>query len=374
MQVKRKNISDTKVLLSISASEAYLTPIKQKTLEKLRGEVKLPGFREGKAPLNLVEKNINPQQLQSEFVEEAINQLYGEALESEKIRPVDRPQVGLKKFVPFTSLEFDAEVEVLGTVKLADYKKFKKKLEVPKPSEKDVNEVLDKLKLRAAEKKEVKRAALDKDEVWIDFKGVDAKGEAIKGADGKDYPLVIGSDSFIPGFEKNVLGMKAGDEKTFTLTFPKDYGVSALANKKVTFTVTAKKVQEVIVPKVDDAFVKQFGPFKNVDELKADIKAQLTKEKEAKARQELEVSLIEELAERSKLTVPETLIEDQLQRDMQTLKQNLTYRGQTYQEFLKTEKKTEDEYKKGVLMPQAEKRVKASLVLAEVSDKENLQV
>src|SRR5690606_2381802 len=143
-----------------------------------------------------------------------------------------------------------------------------------------VEEVLDRLAVRDADKAEVQRAAKDGDEVWIDFKGVDAKTkEPVAGADGKDYPLALGSNTFIPGFEPELIGLKAGDEKTFPITFPKDYGVKALQSKKVEFTVTVKKVTEIQKPKLDDTFAAKVGPFKSIDDLKTDIKKQLTAER-----------------------------------------------------------------------------------------------
>jgi trigger factor len=374
MQVTKKQLSDTKILLTISANEAYLAPIKERTLERLRGSVKLQGFREGKAPLNLVEKNVDPQVLQTEFVEEAMSQLYPEAATAEKLRPIDRPQITLKKFVPFTEIEFDAEVEVLGEVKLGDYKKIKKTKKVEKVADKDVQTIIDNLKLRLAEKKEVKRAAKDTDEVWIDFEGVNAKKEPIKGADGKDYPLVLGSDTFIPGFEKELLGAKAGESRTFTLTFPKDYRATSLAGSNVTFTANLKKVNEVVSPKEDDAFAKKVGPFKSLTELKADIKKELAVEKENKAQTELEKEIIEALADKSNVSVPDVLIADQVDRDLKELKQSLAQQGLTYEEFLSIENKTPELYEKEVVKPRAEQKVKTSLVLAEVSEAEALTV
>ena len=374
MQVKRTNISDTKTKLTISASEAYLAPIKERTLLKLSGKVKLQGFREGKAPLNLVEKNLDPQTLQSEFLEDAMSQLYPEAAQAEKLRPIDRPQITLKKFVPFTELEFEAEVEVLGPIKLGDYKKIKKTLKADKVTDKDVQDVIENLKVRLAEKKDVKREAKNGDEVWIDFVGKNAKGEAIPGADGKDYPLLLGSDTFIPGFEKNLVGAKPGDEKTFTLTFPKDYRATSLAGSKVTFTTTAKKVQEVIAPKEDDAFAKKVGPFKSLSELKGDIKKQLEVEKANEAQTKLETEIINELVEKSNVTIPEGLIEDQVQRELKELKQSLATKGLTYDEFVKTEAMTPEEYEKAVVKTRAEQKIKTTLVLAEVSESEHILI
>lgn len=374
MQVKKNQVSDIKVILTISANEAYLAPIKERTLQRLSDKVKLQGFREGKAPLNLVEKNVDQQLLQTEFVEEAMSQLYTDAATSEKLRPIDRPQITLKKFVPFTEIEFDAEVDVLGDVKLGDYKKIKKTKKVEKVSDKDVQGIIDNLKLRLSEKKEVKRPAKNDDEVWIDFEGVNAKKEPIKGAEGKDYPLVLGSDTFIPGFEKELVGAKVGEARTFTLTFPKDYRATSLAGSKVTFTATVKKINEVEKPKEDDEFAKKVGPFKDITQLKTDIKKELAVEKESRAQTQLETEIIEELVGKSTVPIPDVLIADQMDRDLKELKQSLAQQGLTYEEFLSTEGRTAEVYEKDVVKPRAEQKVKTSLVLAEVSEVEQLHV
>jgi trigger factor len=186
--------------------------------------------------------------------------------------------------------------------------------------------------------------------------------------------LLLGSKTFIPGFEENLVGTNAGEEKTFTLTFPKDYGVKALANKKVTFTVNVTKVQEVIEPKVDDAFAAQVGPFKTVKELKDDIKKQLTHERQHELDRDFESELVKEISDKSKVTIPEVMINDQVERLLRDLQQNLTYRGQTFPEFLEQEGKTEEQYRKDVLAPQAEERVKAGLVLSEIAEREGIEV
>ncbi len=374
MQVTRKNLSDTKVLLTITAAEAYLAPFKQKALEKLAGQVKVAGFREGKVPLNLVEKNVDPQALQTEFVDEALNSLYVSAAQEEKLRPVDNPKITLKKFVPFTTLEFEAEVEVLGKIKVADYKKIKKQPKKVSVTASDVDDVIKGLASRMADSKDVERAAKAGDKAIIDFKGVDAKKQPIKGADGKDYPLLLGSDTFIPGFEKNLIGMKPSEEKTFELDFPKDYGVKALAGSKVTFTVIVKKVQEQSEPKIDDDFAAKAGPFKTLQELKDNIKEELQREREAKELQDLEAEIVKEVADKSTLTIPESLIEDQIERLKTEVRQNLNYKGVTYEEHLKSEGKTEEEFRKEILAPEAESRVRAGLVLAEISELEGLDV
>lgn len=374
MQVTRHNISDTKVRLSIQAGEAILSDFKSHALQKLASQVKVPGFREGKAPLNVVEKHVNSEDLQSAFLDDAINHLYTAAIQEEKLRPIDNPKISLKKFVPYTALEFDAELEVLGDIKLADYKKIKKQAAKVTVTAKDVDDVVKALQERMAEGSDVERAAKSGDKVIIDFAGVDAKKQPIRGADGKDYPLLLGSGNFIPGFEDNLIGLKPGAEKTFDLTFPKDYGVQTLAGAKVTFTVTVKKVQEQSVPKLDDAFAAKAGPFKTVKELKDSIKKELTQERQTAAQQDLEGEIVKELANKSTLSVPDVLVQDQAERLMTELRQNLVYRGMTYEEYLEQLSKTDEVYQKEVVTPEAEQRVRAGLVLAEIADKEGIDV
>ncbi len=373
MQISLSHTTDTEVKLTIVANESEIKAIKDATLVKFQGQVKMAGFREGKAPLELVEKNIDSEALQTEFLEDAINQMYVQAINQEKLRPIDNPKVELKKFVPYTTLEFEADVSVIGAVKLPDYKKIKKTLTFVKPTAEDVKTVVKQLQNRMADKKDVDRAAKSGDQAFIDFKGVDAKGVAVNGAEGKDYPLAIGSNTFIPGFEDNVIGMKANDEKTFTLTFPKDYNVSALANKKVTFTVTVTKVQELVEPKADDDFAAKAGPFKTIEELKEDIKRQLTVEREQEAARKFENDLIIEITNKSTLSVPKLLVEQQIDRIENEERQNLVYRGQTWEEHLKEEGVTAEEHREQKRLV-AEERVKASLVLSEISEQEKVDL
>ncbi|MDQ3159265.1 MAG: trigger factor [bacterium] len=373
MKVTSKTITPTKVKLSVTADEASLSPIKAKVLKKLGAKVKVPGFRDGTAPPNMVEKHIDEQLLQSEFVDEALNHMYLKAASEQKLRPVSQPEVTLKKFVPFTTLEFEAEVEIMGEIKLPDYKKMSKKPKIVKIDPKDVDAVIDDLKKRMAEKKDVDRASKNGDQVWIDFKGEDMKGEAIKGADGKDYPLALGSKTFIPGFEDNLVGSKKDDEKEFTLTFPKEYGVKALANKKVKFAVKVTKVQEVIEPKLDDEMAAKLGPFKTVAELKENIKKELTHEKQGHADRELESEIVNAIADKTKMELPESFVKEQAEFILNDFKQNLTYRGQTYEQYLKDEQTTEEDHKKS-LRPQAEKRVRTGLVMAEISNQEKIKI
>lgn len=374
MKIQVTREKDTKVKIDLSASPEELAQVKKKVLQRLAPTVKVAGFRDGKVPMEVVEKNIPQDQLQSEFINEAINTMYIEALREERIRPVSQPQANVKAFVPYTQLDVELELEVVGEIKLGDYKKLKSKREEQKIEKKDIDSVIDNLKTRLAEKSEVKRAAKNGDEAWIDFKGVDTKGKPVQGADGKDYPLALGSGTFIPGFEDEVVGMKPGETKDFTVTFPKDYGQKSLQNAKVTFTVTLNKVNEVKEPKVDDEFAAKVGPFKTVDEMKSDIEKQVLSEKQQRAEREYENDIVNELIDGAKLSVPETLVEEQKQAVLQEVRQSAVQRGMSFEDYLKQREMSEDDFIKKEVLPEAEKRIKAGLVLSEIGDIEGISV
>lgn len=374
MQITKNQSSDTKLTLTIKAEPSEILAAKSRALAKLGPKVKLSGFRAGKVPIELVEKNLDQNYLQTEVIDEALNELYINAVNQENIRPVAQPKVDLVKFVPYDELEFKAEVEVIGEVRVPDYKKLAVKREAVKVTKDDIDEVLERLRTQLAEHKEVAREAVLEDRAWIDFEGHDAKGQEVKGASGKEYPLLLGSKTFIPGFEDQVVGMKVGAEKEFTIPFPKDYGVKALQGKKVTFKVKLTKLEEVTKPKLDDALASKAGPFKTMSELKEDIKKQLTLEKENQAQKAYEDALVKELAAKTKVALPTALVEEQINSVDQEFRQNLLYRSETFQEHLENSGQTEEEYRTKELRPVAEERLRAGLALSEVADAENITV
>jgi trigger factor len=374
MKLHVEHTKDTLAVFEIEASVSELTKIKTKVLTILAPSVKLAGFRNGKAPLEMVEKALNQQTLQTEFINEAINMLYIAALKEERIRPVDQPKVEVKKFVPYTTLVFKMEIPVIGKFKLPNYKKHgvtRPKINV---DAKAVNEVLENLQTRSSDKKEVNRPAKMGDEALIDFKGIDEKGKAVEGAEGKDYPLILGSKAFIPGFEEGVVGMKVGDKKDIKLKFPKNYGSKDLQNKKVTFKVNLKKLYELTKPKLDDKFASTVGPFENLKQLKDDIKTQLTHDSKQRAERDYEANIVNELVAKIKVAIPESLIQEQQEIILQEVRQRVVQRGTTFQEFLKQAGTTEERYIKDEVKPEAERRVKAGLLLSEIADAENIDV
>ncbi|HEX4774135.1 MAG TPA: trigger factor [Candidatus Saccharimonadales bacterium] len=374
MQAKLEQLEPTKTKLTVTADPAELEPIKQAVLRQLGQNVKVPGFRAGKAPANLLEKQLDQSVFQTEFLERAVNDLYVKAIDEQRLRPVAQPQISIVKFVPFTTLEFTAESETVGEIKLPDYKKIKLPLQKVEVTVAEVNEVLESLRQRAATKSDVKRAAKMGDEVTINFTGIDAKTkEPIDGADGQDYPLVLGSKNFIPGFEEELVGLKLAESKTFDLTFPKDYGVPALQNRKVTFTVTVLKIQELELPKLDDKLATGVGPFKSLAELKSDVKKQLTAEKQQEGQRLFDNELLEKIADKTTVAIPAALVDEEINRIEEEEKRNIAYRGQTWQEHLDAEAVTAEEHRERQ-RPSAELRVKAGLILGEVAEEEKIQV
>jgi trigger factor len=374
MQIKQEALTPTSTKLIVTVDKTEIEKGKQVALKNLGKDAKLAGFREGKAPAAILEKSLDPAKLQNEFLNETINTVYASALMQTGLKVVKEPDVSVTKFVPFTELEFTVTVEIVGDIKLADYKKIKMTPEKVSITAKDVDEVLKSLSERSATRAEVKRAAKNGDETNIDFKGVDAKTkEPIEGADGKDYDLLLGSKAFIPGFEEEVIGLKAKDEKTFDIVFPEDYGVADLKKKKVTFTITVNKVSELKTPKLDDAFAKSVGPFKNLAELKEDIKKQLTAEKQNEADQKLDNDLMKKIADQTDVAIPDSLIEQEIDRLEDEERRNLIYRGQTWQEHLEAEGITAEEHREKE-RPVAVLRIKTGLILGEIAEKEGITV
>ena len=374
MKTTVKKLSDTKVELTISLGSEELSAAEQVALTKMASDLNVPGFRKGKVPVSVAAKHVNPAALQEQTLDNALSKAVAEAFMAEKIQALDRPAVDVKKFVPGQELEFTAEVEIIPPVKLGNYKKLKAKRQAVKVEDKEVEEIITRMRENFTEKTEVKRAAKEGDEAVIDFTGK-KDNVPFDGGAAKDFALKLGSGQFIPGFEEGVVGHKAGETFDLKLTFPKDYHAKELAGADVVFTVTLHKVNELSLPEVNDEFAAKCGPFTSVDELKADIKREITAQKEREADEKLKDELVGELAEASKVALPELLIDDQIRSIEQDLMQNLMYRGLTLDSYLQTQKFTDkDDWRAKEARPAAEKRVKAGLVLAELSKELGVEV
>lgn len=367
MNTTVKYLSDTRVRATIKVEATELKAAEQVALKKLSKTVKVNGFRKGHVPLEVVKKNVDPNALAQETLENALSRAVAESFIENKLQALERPEVEVKKFVPGESLEFTAEADVLPKVKLGDYKKLKateKKVSVAK---KDVDEVVERIRKSMAEKKEVKRAAKLGDEAVIDFVGK-KDGEAFPGGTGNDYPLELGSGSFIPGFEEAIVGLKAGDKKNIELTFPKDYHAPDLKGKKVVFETTVKKINEKVLPELNDEFAAKTGPFTSMSELTADIRRELEAQKKREASDELKDSLVKQLVAKSNVAVPAVLREDQVRSIEQDLMQNLMYQGLSIEQYWEQKGyKDRDAWVKAEANEVADNRIKAGLVLSELS-------
>ncbi len=374
MQITKEQLKPTRVKLTISADKELLDKHKAAVVKELSKHVKVQGFRNGSAPAALVEKQLDQGLLQTEFLQSAVNELFGRAAADEKLRVMGQPEIAISKFVPFSTLEITAECDVLGPIKLGDYKKLGIKKPDAKVADSQIEDVLKSLQARAAERTDVDRAAKMGDEVTLDFKGVDAKTKkAIDGAAGEGFPLVLGSKSFIPGFEEEVVGLKPGASKDFDVTFPSDYSVKDLQKRKVTFSITAQKIAELKEPELTDAFAGKIGPFKTLDDLKKDIKRELEAQAVREADQAWESQMLEKIADKTKVEVPAVLVDQELDAVEQQERQNVMYRGQTWQEHLDAEGVTEEEHRTKN-RPIAELRVKSGLILAEIAEVEKIDV
>ncbi|HRF28509.1 MAG TPA: trigger factor [Candidatus Saccharibacteria bacterium] len=374
MKTSVKHLSPTKVKLTITLGESELADAEQVALTKLAREIKVPGFRKGRVPATVAAKHVDQNTLMQQTVDDALSKAVAEAYIDEGIQALERPAVEILKFVPRQELEFTAEAEVLPKVTLGNYKKLKVQKEKLAVAASDVDEIINRMREGMAEKKEVKRAAKNGDEVVIDFVGK-KDGEAFEGGTAKDYNLKLGSNSFIPGFEEGLVGAKAGDSKELALTFPKTYHVEMLAGADVVFETTVHKVIEPQLPEANDAFAKKADKrFSTLKELKDDIKRELLAQKEREALDKLKDQLVEQLIEVSDIPVSELLLHDQVHSIEQDMTQNLMYRGVSLDMYL-AEKgfKDHEEWHKKEVEPAAKKRVQAGLALAELTKQEKIE-
>lgn len=372
MQNTIKNLSKTKVQVTIKLTSDELADAEQVALVRLAKDMKVAGFRKGKVPVAVAKKNADPQVLQEAILDAAINKAVATTFVDEDIKAIERPEVEVVKYVPGENLEIKVEATVLPEVKLGDYKKLKAKKAEAKVEEKDVEEVIERILQGSAEKKEVDRKAKEGDEVVIDFLGK-KDGVAFDGGAASDHVLTLGSNQFIPGFEEGIVGHKAGEQVDLDLEFPADYHAPDLAGAKVVFEVTIKKVQESIVPELNDELAKKVGPFESAKQLREEIEKEIQTNKERDVEADYKDALISELVEKSDVEAPEVLVKEQIQRIESDFSQNLLYRGLTIESYIRTSQyKDEDEWREKELTPAAEGRVKASLILNALAKAEEI--
>ncbi len=361
MKTTTKKLSDTRVEVKVTLDANDLQPAREKALARLATNLKVQGFRKGKVPVELVEKNVPENEVNNEILDVAVRTTMPAAFESVKQTPIAIEHVNVSKYVPGESAEFVATAEVLPDVKLGDFKKLKAEMPKTEPTKAEVQEIIDNILNAYSEKVVVKRAAQDGDEVIIDFVGK-RDGEAFPGGSAKDYHLVLGSKTFIPGFEEGIIGHSSGDKFDLEVTFPKNYGEKSLAGKKAVFETLVKQVNEIQKPKEDDELAKKCGDFKTMDELRADIKKNLETQNRHRANEQYREALVAELVKSSKVAAPEILIEDQMRFIRDDMRRNAASRGMQLEDYIEAAGQKFEEWEKEARKV-AEERVKASLVL-----------
>ena len=375
MKTTTKKLSDTKTELKVVLTPDELAKARAQAIERLAPSVKVQGFRAGKAPASLVEKNLSPNDIANETIDVAIHATLPVALEQEKVamnKVLAIQRAEITKYVPEETAEYTAVIELLPEVKLGDYKKLKAKKAETEPTDAEVQEIVDNIVNAYAEKKVVQREAANGDEVIIDFTGK-KDGVAFPGGAAKDHHLVLGSGQFIPGFEDGIVGHKAGDSFDLNVTFPKDYPEKSLAGQKAVFETLVKQVNEVVKPKEDAELAKKCGDFKTMDELRADIKKNLGMQNAHRATEKYQDDLVAELVKVSKVSAPDVLVDDQLRLIRDDLNRNAAARGVTFEQYLEMTGQTAEEWEKSA-RELAEARVKASLVLQTLALAENITV
>jgi trigger factor len=365
-------LSATSAEINVTLDQEDLESARLKALAYLAGNLKIAGFRKGKAPANIVEKHVDANELASQTLDSAVRTALPQVFATAKIQPISIPQVDVHKYVPGEMAEFVVKSDRLPEIKLGNWRKLKTKKPTLETKPTDIEDVLGRIAKGFAEKKVVKRKAHTGDEAIIDFVGKKA-GTAFKGGTAKDFKLELGSNQFIPGFEAGIVGHESGDKFDLKLTFPKSYHNQDLAGAKVVFAVLLKQVNEIIIPKIDDQLAQKVGDFKNLKELKADVKKNLQARNDHHSIEQYKDGLVAELVNGSQVAAPATLVADQVRFIREDFERNLQTHSLSFEKYLEDAKKTESDWEKEAEQA-ATNRVKAMLVLQTLADELKIAV
>lgn len=366
---KEKN----EVTLKLTISNDKFEEAVDKAYNKLRGKLNVPGFRKGKAPKKLIEAQYGKGVFYDEAINIAFPDAYMEAVKSHEIDPIDTPAIDVEEIGNGNGLVLTVTVTVRPEVKLGDYKGIEvEKIEYT-VKEEDINEKLEAMVNQNARFISVEdRAVADNDMVSIDFKGF-VDGEAFAGGEGENYNLVIGSKTFIPGFEEQLIGTNVGDEVDVNVTFPEEYHAENLAGKPALFKVKIKEIKVKEMPELNDEFAKDVSEFDSLEELKNDVKAKLEETNANRAKSELRTKIVDVAAEKAEVEIPEVMIDNQVENMLKDFDYQLQYQGLNLENYIKfTGMKIED--LKSQMREEAAQRVKTSLVLEAISKEEKIEV
>ncbi|HEX5642215.1 MAG TPA: trigger factor [Thermoleophilia bacterium] len=375
MKTKVNPTGENEVELSVEVPAETVRKAYDRAVAKIREEMQLPGFRKGRVPVNLVVQNVGADFIRGEALEDAIPEWGDEALKAAglyddavgtsdlQVGPLDETQ----------DYAFSLKVQTMPVPALGEYKG----LEVPKRevtiTEDQISAQLAMLQERLASLQPVEdRAVQTGDFVLMDLAG-SRDGEPIEGAQGKDQMYEVGRGNLIPGFEEELVGVKAGEEKSFDVTFPEDYHAEELAGQAATFTVAVKEIKEKVTPELDDAFAADVSEFETIEELRNDVRERLQAAADTGAQREFRAAAVEKAVEHATLAVPSSMIDREAHRLYHQLEERVGEQGLTMEVYLGVLEKTEEDIEEE-MRPQAEFIIKRQLVLEAIAQAEALEV
>ena len=367
---KTENANEVKLEITIEA-EKFENAMKKVYFQNAK-YFNIPGFRKGKAPMNIVEKYYGAQIFYEDAFNEVATESYDEALKENKIEAVSRPTVDIKQMEKGKDVIFTAVVQTKPEVELGKYKGIDLKKVEYTVEDKDIEHELGHMQEHNSRLVSIDDRALENGDIaTIDFEGF-VDGVAFDGGKAEGHELEIGSGAFIPGFEDQLVGMNIDEEKEITVTFPKEYFSKDLAGKEAMFKVKLHEIKKKELPELDDEFAKDVSEFDTLEELKASIKEKLEKDNEQKAKYETEDAAIKAVCEKVKVEIPSGMVEMEVENMLKDFEQRLAYQGLKMEQYLKMIGKTEEEVKKEY-EPQAIEAIKSRLTLEAIIKAEKIE-
>ena len=367
---KTENANEVKLEITVEA-EKFDNAMKKVYFQNAK-YFNIPGFRKGKAPMNIVEKYYGAQIFYEDAFNEVATEAYDEALEEKKIEAVSKPDVDIVQMEKGKDVIFTVVVQTKPEVELGKYKGIELKKVEYKVEEKDIEHELEHMQEHNSRLVTIEDRALEQGDIaTIDFEGF-VDGVAFEGGKAEGHELEIGSGAFIPGFEEQLVGMKIDEEKEIKVTFPKEYFSKDLAGKEATFKVKLHEIKKKELPELDDEFAKDVSEFDTLKELKESIKEKLEKSNEQKAKYETEDAAIKAVCEKAKLDIPDGMVELEVENMLKDFEQRLSYQGLKMDQYLKMIGKTEEEVKKEY-EPQAKEAIKSRLTLEAIIKAEKIE-
>lgn len=371
LQVEKLEHNMAKLTVEVAAED--VEKALQAAYLKQRKQINIPGFRKGKVPRQMIEKMYGPEVFYDEAANNMILDAYAKAYDESELDIVSQPKIEVVQMEKGKPFIFTAEVATKPEVTLGDYKGLKVDKVSTRVTQKEVDEEIEKERERNARTIEVTdRAVQDKDEVTLDFEGF-VDGVAFEGGKGEDYPLTIGSGSFIPGFEEQLIGAEIDKEVEVNVTFPKEYHSEELAGKDATFKCTVHTIKAKELPELDDEFASEVSECETMDAYRAEVKKNIKERKERTGKEKKENQAVDQAIENAQMDIPEAMIEFQVRQMADDFARRIQQQGLTVEQYFQFTGMTAEKMMEE-MRPQAEKSIKTRLVLEAIVKAENIEV